>query len=73
MKHTVRNNEYDQTPENTVEIEPYGRRRAIMLHCTECMGFEQHPSECTSKLCALYPYRGKSTMAYKKEEGKHEK
>lgn len=36
----------------------YGRKKAILLHCTECMGWETHPKHCTSKMCALYPYRG---------------
>lgn len=42
-----------------VEIQGLTRARAIKLHCTECMGWEGHPRDCTSPLCALYPYRGK--------------
>ena len=26
----------------------YGKGYAIKLHCTECMGFEAHPRDCTS-------------------------
>ena len=64
MKHTVRTNRYYGDPKNTVEIEPYARARAVRLFCTECMGFEEHPSKCTAKLCPLYPFRGKTTLAY---------
>jgi len=30
---------------------------AMKIHCTECMGFESDPMDCTAKLCALYPWR----------------
>lgn len=43
------------------------RGKAIKAMCTECMGFEAHPKECTSKLCPLYPWRGKLMLAYKKD------
>ena len=36
------------------------RGLAIKLHCTECMGFEENPTGCTSKHCPLFPYRGKT-------------
>ena len=36
------------------------RGLAIKVHCTECMGYEESPAECTSANCALYPYRGKT-------------
>lgn len=39
------------------------RNQAIALHCTECMGFEENPSECTSVNCALYPFRKKTRLA----------
>jgi len=41
----------------------YGARLAIKLHCTECMGFEGNPRDCTSPLCALYPFRGLTRRA----------
>lgn len=34
------------------------RGKAIKMFCTECLGWETHPNECTSPLCPLYPYRG---------------
>ena len=39
------------------------RAKAIKIHCTECMG-DDHPKDCTSVYCALFPYRGKSQAAY---------
>lgn len=38
------------------------KRKAIELHCTECMGWEADPKDCPSTLCALYPFR-KRTQA----------
>lgn len=39
------------------------KSKAIKIFCTECMGWEAHPNECTSINCALYPWRGKSREA----------
>ena len=37
-------------------------RKAIMHHCKECMGFQPKLVRgCTSKLCALFPYRLQDT------------
>jgi hypothetical protein len=33
------------------------RKTAIACMCTECLGWEAHPSECTSVTCPLYPFR----------------
>ena len=38
------------------------RTRAIAVHCTECLGFEEHPRDCTSLHCPLFPWR-KKTLA----------
>ena len=40
----------------------YGRKQAVFLCCTECMGWDAPPSECRSPLCPLFPFKGK-TMA----------
>jgi len=48
----------------TIAIAPYNRGKAIAIHCTECMGHETHPKECTSPLCALYPFRRRTLAAY---------
>jgi|15BtaG_2_1085339.scaffolds.fasta_scaffold02350_14 hypothetical protein len=55
MKTTIRR------PGGTVEVElnPSG---AIKAFCTECMGWETHPSECASEVCPLYHFRGKSSL-----------
>lgn len=42
------------------------RGKAIKVMCTECMGWETHPNDCTSLSCPLYPWRGKSLEAYHK-------
>jgi hypothetical protein len=61
----------DTYTRTTVTISPYPRGLAIKMCCTECLGFEADPrSECTSPLCPLYPYRGKTLRAYAKKENK---
>ena len=40
------------------------RSKAIKLMCTECMGWDAHPNGCTDINCPLYPFRGKTLMAY---------
>ena len=44
-------------------VEGYIRSLAIRIMCTECMGWETHPKECTSNTCPLFPFRGKSEKA----------
>ncbi len=39
------------------------RGKAIKIFCTQCCGYEYHPSECEITDCALWPYRGKSLVA----------
>ena len=36
-----------------------GRSRdaAIQAQCWECLGYETHPTDCSSPACSLYPYR----------------
>ena len=36
------------------------RKSAIGCFCGECMGFKTSPVECTSRYCALYPFRHKT-------------
>ncbi len=54
--HTVR------TRDGGTKAIKYGRKQAILLLCTECLGWEDHPKDCTSPLCPLFPFRG-ITMA----------
>ena len=46
-----------------VEVGEYTRSKAIKAFCTECMGFFEHPRECTDARCPLYPFRGKTLLA----------
>ena len=53
------------TQENTIRTSDggmktikYSRAMAIKLMCMECMGWETHPKDCTSKHCPLFPFRG---------------
>ena len=66
MKHTVRTKDYTST-KKVVEIDAYARAKAIKVFCTECLGYEDHPSDCTAFLCPLFPFRGKSHAAYTDE------
>ena len=65
MRHTVRHKEYGiNENQQLVEVDGYTRGLAIKMFCTECLGHEDNPSTCTSKLCPLFPYRGKSQKAW---------
>jgi len=56
MTHTVRTRDGA-----TVALDGYTRSKAIKAMCSECMGWEAHPKrDCTSPLCPLYPYRGRT-------------
>jgi hypothetical protein len=44
------------------------RGKAIKAMCTECMGFEGNPRDCTSKLCPLFPWRGRILLAWRNKE-----
>ena len=48
-----------------VELPRYGRQLAIRAMCSECMGWESHPKDCTATLCPLYPFRGKTLRTRK--------
>ena len=50
VKHTIRT----KTGKRTMKLTA---RRAIIENCKECLGWEVSPRECTSPLCALYPFR----------------
>ena len=46
------------------------RGKAIKLMCTECMGWgEEHPKNCTSYKCPLFPFRGKSMASIFEQKG----
>lgn len=49
-----------------VEAKHYTRHRAIKAFCTECLGWEGNPAgDCTSPNCPLYPFRGRSMVAWR--------
>ena len=43
----------------------YGRKKAILMTCCECLGWETDPKDCTSPLCPLYPFRGRTQATLK--------
>lgn len=55
LSHTVRARSGEK-----ITIEGITRGRAIKLFCTECLGWEDNPADCTDQLCPLFPYRGKT-------------
>jgi len=71
MKHKIRQKDFTWNNQ-LVECENYTRSKAIKAMCTECLGFEDHPSSCTSPLCPLFPFRGKILLAYKEGESNEE-
>ena len=57
LEHTVR------TRDGKTKKVVINRNEAIKLHCTECMG-DQNPKDCTSPLCALFPFRKATRLAF---------
>jgi hypothetical protein len=53
ISHTVRT-----ADGGSATIPAYTRGFAIKAHCSECMGWEGNPRDCTATQCALYPFRG---------------
>jgi len=41
------------------------RSLAIKAFCTECLGYEGHPKDCECFNCPLWPFRGKTTIAFR--------
>ena len=62
LRHTVRTRDG-----GTIALAYYYRTKAIKIFCTECLGWGDHPNDCTDPHCPLYPYRGR-TMATQKSE-----
>ena len=66
MNHRIRHKNYGcKGDQKLVDVEKWTRSKAIKAFCTECLGFEIHPKDCTTVCCPLYPFRGKSLTAYK--------
>ena len=47
-----------RTKDGKTKVLKYARRKAILLLCTECLGWEGHSEDCTSTLCPVFPFRG---------------
>jgi len=58
IKHTIR------TKDGGTKTLKLGRSLAMALMCTECMGWEENPSECSVPLCPLFPWRVRSRAGY---------
>ena len=63
VMHTIRTKDG-----GTKEVDLF-RAQAVKVHCTECMGWDENPSGCTSTKCALFPFRGKSMLAVSGHNG----
>lgn len=63
VAHTVR------TRDGGTKAIKAGRKQAILLMCVECLGWETHPRDCTSRLCPLYPYRGITHASQRSGQG----
>ena len=63
VKHIIRTNSGGK---KQVELT---RGIAIQANCTECTGWgSEHPRNCPDVLCPLYPFRGKTLLAYDRDE-----
>jgi hypothetical protein len=40
----------------------------IKLLCVECLGFEGDPKDCTSPLCPVFPFRGKTLASMRGQD-----
>lgn len=49
----------------TTTFKHYGRKLAMACFCTECLGWEDNPVNCTAPLCPLYPFRKKTEATLK--------
>ena len=61
-KHTIR------TKSGSIISVTLNRGKAIKAMCTECMGWESNPLECTDKMCPIYPWRGKTLLTHDKAQ-----
>ena len=57
--HTVR------TKDDGLKRIKCGRKLAVRLFCTECLGWVDDPKDCTATLCPLFPFRGRTQASLK--------
>lgn len=51
---------------NTVTLS-YNKGTAIKFKCTECLGWDDNPKQCTDTMCPLFPFRGQSMATQRGE------
>ena len=51
-----------------IELHPYNKNLSIACMCTECLGFETNPIDCTAITCPLFPYRRKTQKTMRGEK-----
>lgn len=68
-KHCPRKHKIKHRHGGIVEVGNYARSKAIKLFCTECMGWDSHPKDCTAPNCPLFPFRGKKQDAIRAKSG----
>lgn len=52
-----------------ITLTGYTARMAIKVMCMECLGFEDHPKDCTAPTCPLFPYRARTLITHKGDGG----
>lgn len=57
LTHTIRH-----ADEGTITLNSFTKDKAIKCMCSECMGFEERPEDCTDFKCPLFPYRGTTLL-----------
>ncbi len=53
---------------NLRQIPDYAPWKAIKLHCVFCFG--PNPLKCENRLCALFPFRGKTRFLQNQKKGR---
>ena len=56
----------------TLEVPGLTRALAIKLLCTECLGWEGDPKECTAVHCPVFPFRGRTRLSRGADAGPDE-
>ena len=51
--------------DKTITFDGYTKGFAIRCMCSHCLGWSEDPADCTSPLCPLYPFRGRTLKTLK--------
>lgn len=51
-----------------VTISRLSRTQAMAAMCSECLGWEDNPADCTDLLCPLWPWRARTRLTVKSDE-----